>query len=42
MEDWEKFNETSLSEREDLYCHLNIEDMTNTDYMHEKRISKNF
>ena len=28
MDDWEKFNETSLSEKEDFYRHLNIEDIS--------------
>ena len=25
MDDWEKFNETSLPEKEDFYSHLNME-----------------
>ena len=25
MNDWEKFNETSLPEKEDFYSHLNME-----------------
>ena len=36
MDDWKKFNEISLPEKEDFYSHLNIEDITNEDYMHEK------
>ena len=28
MDDWEKFNETSLLEKEDFYSHLNMEDIT--------------
>ena len=28
MDDWEKFNETSLPEKEDFYSHLNMEDIT--------------
>ena len=28
MDDWEKFNETSLPEKEDIYSHLNMEDIT--------------
>ena len=28
MNDWEKFNETSLLEKEDFYSHLNMEDIT--------------
>ena len=42
MDDWENFNETSLPEQEDFYSHLNMEDITNADYTHPKRISKDF
>ena len=42
MDDWEKLNETSLPEKEDFYCHLNMEDITNTDYAHAKRVCKDF
>ena len=42
MDDWEKFNETSLLEKEDLYSHLNMEDITDADYAHAKRICKDF
>ena len=28
MDDWEKFNETSLPEREEFYSHMNMEDIT--------------
>ena len=42
MDDWEKFNETSLPEKEDFYIHLNMEDITDADYTHTKRVCKNF
>ena len=42
MDDLEKFNETSLSEKEDIYSHLNMEDVTDTDYAHAKRVCKDF
>ena len=42
MDDWEKFNETTLHEKEEFYCNLNMEDITDTDYMHAKRVSKDF
>ena len=42
MVDWEKFNETSLPEKEDFYSHLNMEDITDADYVHGKRVCKNF
>ena len=32
MDDWEKFNETSLPEKEDFYSNLNMEDITDADY----------
>ena len=42
MDDWEKFNETSLPEKEDFYSHLNMEDITDADYGHAKRVCKDF
>ena len=38
MDDWEKFNETSLSDKEAFYNHLNMKDITDADYVHSKRI----
>ena len=31
MDDWEKFNETLLPEKEDFYSHLNMEDINDED-----------
>ena len=42
IDDWEKFNETSLPEKEDFYNKLNMEDITDADYMHAKRVCKDF
>ena len=42
MDDWEKFNETSLLEKEDCYNHLNMEDITDAGYALEKRVCKDF
>ena len=42
MNDWEKYNETSLSEKEGFYSHLNMKDFTNTDYAHAKSVCKDF
>ena len=42
MGEWEKFNETSLPEKEELYSNLNMEDITDADYMHAKRVCKDF
>ena len=38
MDNWEKFIETSLPEKEDFYGHLNMEDITDVDYAHAKRV----
>ena len=40
MGDWEKFNELPLPEKEDFYSHLNMEDITDADYAHRKRVCK--
>ena len=37
MNDWEKFNKT-LPEKEDFYNHVNGEDSTDADYVHEKKV----
>ena len=42
MDDWETFNEASLPEKEDFYSHLNMEDTTDADYVHPKRVCKDF
>ena len=42
MDVWEKLNETSLPEKEDFYSHLNMEDITDEDYAHTKRVCKEF
>ena len=41
MDDCEKFNETTLPEKEEFYNNLNMEDITDADYMHEKEFVKN-
>ena len=42
MNDWGKFNWTSLPRKEDFYFHLNMEDVTDADYAHAKRVCKDF
>ena len=42
IDDWKKFNATSLPEKEDFYSHLNMEDITDADYAHANRVCKNF
>ena len=34
----EKFNETTLPKKEEFYSNLNMEDITDADYMHTKRV----
>ena len=41
MDDWEKFSQTPLPEKEDFYSHLNMKDITDADYAHAK-ICKDF
>ena len=42
MDDWEQFDETLLPQKEDFYSHLNMEDITDADYVHAKRVCKDF
>ena len=42
MDDWENLNEASLSEKEDFYSHLNMEDTIDADYAHAKKICEDF
>ena len=42
MVEWEKFNETSFSKKQDLYGNLNMEYITDVDYMHVKKFCKDF
>ena len=37
MDDWEKFNETTLTEKETFYSNLNMEEITDGYYMHGKK-----
>ena len=40
MDNWEKFNETEEPEKEEFYNNLNMQDITDGDYMHVKRVWK--
>ena len=42
MDDWEKFNETTLPEKGEFYSNLNMEDITDADYAHAKRVCEDF
>ena len=41
-DDCKKFNETTLPEKEEFYSNLNMEDITDVDYLHAKRVCKDF
>ena len=40
MDDWEKFYETTLPEKEKFYSCLNMEDITDADYMYRKSLQR--
>ena len=42
MDDWEKFIETLLAGKKHFYSHLYMEDITDTDNAHAKRVCKDF
>ena len=42
MDDWEKVNKATLPERENFNSSLSMEDITEADYKHGKRVSKDF
>ena len=42
MDDLEKFNETTLLEKEEFYSNLNLKNITDADYTHAKRVCKDF
>ena len=42
MDDWEMFNETTLPEKGEFYSNLNMQDITDADYIHAKRDYKDF
>ena len=42
MDDLENVNETSLLWKEEFYSNLNMEDITDSDYMQAERVCKDF
>ena len=42
VDNWEKFDETSLSNKEDFYSNLNMEDINDIDYRHANNVFKRF
>ena len=42
MDSWERFDETSLPDKEAFYSSLNMESITDVDYRYAKGVFKNF
>ena len=42
MDNWKRFNETSLTSKESFYCNLNMENIDNIDYRHGNNIFNKF
>ena len=42
MDNWERFNEILLPNKEAFYSNLNMEDITDTDYRHANKVFKEF
>ena len=42
MDNWERFGETLLPNREAFYSNLNMADITDTDYRHENKVFNEF
>ena len=42
MDSWERFDETSLPDKETFYSSLNMEDITDAEHRRAKRVSKEF
>ena len=42
MDSWERFDETSLPEKEAFYSNLNREDITDTNYIHANKVFQKF
>ena len=38
MNEWDKFNNTTLLEKENFYSNFHVEDITDLDYNHAKRV----
>ena len=42
LDSWERFDETSLPDKEAFYSSLNMENITDVDYRHANKVFKNF
>ena len=42
IDSWQRFDETSLPDKEAFYSNLNMEDIMDTDYIHANKVFKKF
>ena len=42
MDSWGRFNETSLPPKESFYSELNLEDISDKDYLHAQKVLEEF
>ena len=42
MDSWERFSETSLPDKEAFYSELNLENITDEDYVHAQKVWREF
>ena len=42
MDSWERFDETSLPDKEAFYSNLNLDSITDIDYRHANKVFKEF
>ena len=42
MDSWERFNETSLPDKKSFYSKLNLEDITDKNYVHAQKVFEEF
>ena len=42
MDSWERFNETSLPPKKDIYSELILEDISDKDYSHAQKVFKEY
>ena len=42
MNSWEKFAETSLPDKNAFYSEFNLEEITNEDYIHARKVFEEF
>ena len=42
MDSWERFNETIVPPKKEFYNNLNLEDISEKDYIHAQKVCKTF